>query len=224
MAASCGSTSNATYPGNYAGWFALPNSSGQVVVYRAYASTFGTLTISSNNTSLAADTFAIASINNGGCVVGIRSSSNLICATYSAALAQTNSVTLVSNIGSDPLGLSGIPGGSFVAGYPAPTTGYASFTTAYSATYTNGVTLLTGVTSYTPSNGYYLLGVSLTTAAAGSTGMVATNGSANLFNTYPVLPSNILFDSTGTAFTARSAINAQRGNVIGTNVTLRGLE
>lgn len=222
----CGSTANSTYPGAYAASFVFLNSSAQMIIARVYASSASTLTIQGNNTAIGASNFALGSINNGGCVLTYYGSGGALnYATYNAASQQVATGTLAAgSIVNTPFGVSGIPGGSFAFAFAPPSTGYASFGSAYSATYTNGVTLLTSTTTYTPSNGYYLLGVSLTTAAAGSTGMVATNGSANLFNTYPVLPSNILFDSTGTAFTARSAINAQRGNVIGTNVTLRGLE
>jgi len=222
----CGSTANSIYLGAYAANFAFLNAASQVIIARAYATSASTLTVDANNMGSIATNFALGSINNGGCVLAFRNSGGALAyATYNAAVQQVATGQLAAgSIVDTPLGVSGIAGGSLAFSFAAPSSGYASFGSAYSATYTNGVTLLTGATSYTPSNGYYLLGVSLTTAAAGSTGMVATNGSANLFNTYPVLPSNILFDSTGTAFTARSAINAQRGNVIGTNVTLRGLE
>lgn len=222
----CGSTANSTYPGAYAASFAFLNASAQIIIARVYASSASSLTLQATNTGIGYPNFAIGSINNGGSVLAFRGAGgSLSYATYNAASQQVATGQLAAgSIVDTPFGVSGIAGGSLAFSFAPPSTGYASFGSAYSATYTNGVTLLTGTTSYTPSNGYYLLGVSLTTAAAGSTGMVATNGSANLFSTYPVLPSNILFDSTGTAFTARSAINAQRGNVIGTNVTLRGLE
>lgn len=225
----CGSTASSTYPGAYSAMFLLNNSSGQTLITRVYATTATTPTVIGTNYSLPnySGSASISSTNNGGCVLVYRntSSGNLVFYTYDSATALITNGTLVSgSTGDYTLGVSAFPGGSFAFAYSAVTTLYSSFGSAYTATYTNGVTSLTSGNSYTPSNGYYLLGVSLTTAAAGSTGMVATNGSANLFSTYPVLPSNILFDSTGTAFTARSAINAQRGNVIGTNVTLRGLE
>lgn len=225
----CGSTASSTYPGAYAAMFLLNNASGQTLIARVYATSATTPTAIGTAYSLPNYTSpaSIGSTNNGGCVIVYRNSSsgNLVFYTYNSATANITNGTLVSgNNGDFTLGVSAFPGGSFAFAYSAVTTGYASFGSAYTATYTNGVTVLTNSASYTPSNGYYVLGVSLTTAAAGSTGMVATNGSANLAASYPVLPSNILFDSTGTSFTARSAINAQRGNVIGTNVTLRGLE
>ena len=226
----CGSTASSTYPGAYAAMFLLNNQSGQTLIVRAYATSATTPTVVSTNYTLpsyGSSSASISSTNNGGCVVVYRNSAtgNLLFYTYNSATALITNGTLVSgSTGDFTLGVSAFPGGSFAFAYSAVTTGYSSFGSAYTATYTNGVTLLTNSSSYTPSSGYYVLGISLTTAAAGSTGMVATNGSANLAASYPNVTSNILFDSTGTAFTARSAINAQRGNVIGTNVTLRGLE
>lgn len=220
------STASTTYAGAYAANFAYPNASNQVIIVRAYTSSAGAPTISSLNTGLSYNIVALGSTTNGGCVLTYRGASNyLYYATYNAACAQIATGTLVSAaISNVSIGVSGIAGGTFAYCYGAQTTGYATLASAYTTTYTNGVTVLNGTTSYTPANGYYVLGVALTTAAAGSTGMVATNGSANLGSLYPTVTSNILFDSTGTAFTARSAINANRGNVIGTNVTLRGLE
>jgi hypothetical protein len=221
------STANTTYPGAYAANFAIINSSGQIIIIRLYVASAGTANLTSGSTGITTYTqFALGSISNGGCVLTYRGPSNyLYYATYNAAGSQIATGTLVSAVTTNTaLGVSGIAGGTFAYCYAAQTTGYATLASAYTTTYTNGVTVLNGTTSYTPANGYYILGVALTTAAAGSTGMVATNGSANLGSSYPTVTSNILFDSTGTAFTARSAINANRGNVIGTNVTLRGLE
>lgn len=225
----CGTTAStsATYAGAYSAYFAFPNASGSAVLLRIYtASTSTNITAAGSATGASAETIAIASINNGGCMLAYRNASGYLSyLTYGANGNQIASGNLVASaITNTSLGISGIAGGTVALAYAAPTTGYSTLATAYSAAYTNGVTTLTGTTSYTPANGYYVLGVALTTAAAGATGMVATNGSANLGSSYPSVTSNILFDYTGTAFTARSAINAQRGNVIGTNVTLRGLE
>jgi hypothetical protein len=225
--AGVGSTSNSSYPGAYAANFAVLNGSNNIVMLRLYtASTSISPSVTSTNTGLGFGNFAIGSINNGGSVLIYRGSGGVLnYATYSAASSQIATGTLAAgSIVDVSIGVTGIAGGTFAYCFAPPATGYASFGTAYSATYTNGVTNLTSATSYTPANGYYLLGVALTTASAGSTGVVATNGSANLGASYPNVTSNILFDYTGTAFTARSAINANRGNVFGTNVTLRGLE
>jgi hypothetical protein len=226
--AACGSTANSTYAGSYSAWFMFPNSSGQLQIYRVYASSATTPSYTGGNQGTQMTQAAVASTNNGGAMLVYRNSSTgiLQAASFNAAANQVGStVTLVASAVPDvAIGASGFAGASFAYGYGANATSYPTLQTAYSVAYTNGVTSLTGTNSYTPANGYYVLGVALTTAAAGATGMVATNGSANLGASYPNVTSNILFDYTGTAFTARSAINAQRGNVIGTNVTLRGLE
>ena len=232
MSATSGSaTTNPSYPGTASVYLAFVNSSNSLYIYRlagtggASPSTNTTIVNASSPFSL--NEFSISGSTNGSVIfVGREAGTGFIkFNNYSASGANLGGGTLISsNTQNATVCVAAQLNSKFVFTYGAVTTSYSTFGQAWSAAYTNGVTTLTGTTSYTPSNGYYLLGVSLTTAAAGSTGMVATNGSANLFNTYPVLPSNILFDSTGTAFTARSAINAQRGNVIGTNVTLRGLE
>jgi len=226
--AGCGSTTNATYSGACNAWFMFPNSSGQLQTYRFYGTASAQPTYQGVNQGTAMTQAAVASTNNGGAMLVYRNSSTgiLQAASFNAAANQVGStVTLVASAVPDVvIGASGFAGASFAYGYGANATSYPTLQTAYSVAYTNGVTSLTGTTSYTPANGYYVLGVALTTAAAGATGMVATNGSANLSSSYPNVTSNILFDYTGTSFTARSAINANRGNVIGTNVTLRGLE
>lgn len=225
MMAACGSTGSSTGTSQVAASFAFPNSSGNAIVARVVAVT--TVMTSTNvSTSFSASNIALASINNGGCVLVYRNgTTDLRYATFNAAPVQQSTGALVTGNTADvSIGASGIAGGTFAFAYGAVTTGFSTFGSAYSATYTNGVTTITSLISYTPAGGYYVLGIALTTAAAGTTGAVAINGPANLGASYPVLTSNILFDYTGTAFTARSAINANRGNVIGTNVTLRGLE
>lgn len=230
MSATSGSaTTNPNYPGSSV-WLAYTNSGNSLYLYR-FSGTGGSsptsITLAVNGSPFSLNEFSISGSTNGSVIfVGREAGTGFIrFNAYSVVGANLGSSTLISaNTQNATVCVAAQLGSKCVFTYGASSTSYSTLGQAWSASYTNGVTILTGTTSYTPSNGYYLLGVSLTTAAAGSTGMVATNGSANLFNTYPVLPSNILFDSTGTAFTARSAINAQRGNVIGTNVTLRGLE
>ena len=225
--AACGSTTNSTYAGNYSAWFIAANSSGQLSSVRVYASTATTPSRVITNQSVGFGIVAAASANNGDAVVTYTDSStgHLKYMILNAGGSQTSSGTLIAGVvSSNNIGAGGFTGNKFAYGYGAAGTNYPTLQTAWGASYTTGVTVLTGATSYTPANGYYLLGVALTTAAAGATGMVATNGSANLGASYPNVTSNVLFDYTGTSFTARSAINANRGNVIGTNVTLRGLE
>jgi hypothetical protein len=225
MMAGCGATTSSNFTAAYTAIFAIPSSS-NVRMVKVYAATGTTPTTTSVATSFPCANIALGSTSNGGCVLVYRNSTtDFRYATFDASMTQIATGVLVTgNILDSALGVSGVAGGTFSFAYGAPTTGFSTFGSAYTTTYTNGVTTITGATSYIPSSGYYVLGVALTTAAAGSTGLVATNGSVNLGSSYPVLTSNILFDYTGTTFTARSAINANRGNVIGTNVTLKGLE
>jgi len=227
MMAACGTTESPTNPGAVAATFVYPNNAGNAVILRTFVAA-GTSSIqgTSTTTAFSAANIALGSINNGGSVLVYRNgTTDLRYATYNGAnVLQSTGALETGSTANVSIGASGIPGGSFAFAFGGVTTGFSTFASAYSAAYTNGVTILTSPISYTPAGGYYVLGIALTTAAAGTTGTVAINGPANLGSSYPVLTSNILFDYTGTAFTARSAINANRGNVIGTNVTLRGLE
>lgn len=72
--------------------------------------------------------------------------------------------------------------------------------------------------SYGPSSNYYLIGVAASTAAAGTYGQVVINGPADLSSTYPNVATSINFDYTG------YGPFAQKGNVIGRKVILKGLE
>jgi hypothetical protein len=226
----CSATASATYPGAYAATFLVNDSSGTAQLARVYATTATTPTVLVTTISITSSlAVSIGSLNAGGCITVVRSTStgNLQYSVFNGASSIVASGTLVSAAspsGAFSIGVSGIAGGSFVLAYPAPTTGFSTFLTAYSSAYTSGVTVLTSGNTYTPETGYSLRGVALTTAAAGSTGLVATNGLVNLGASYPTATSNIQFDYTGTAFTARSAVTAQSGNVIGTTVTLKGLE
>jgi hypothetical protein len=223
----CGAT---PIPGNannaYAANFLVNNGSGTATTVRVSAPSATTPSISSVGSITASTQMSIGSLNNGGCISAIRSSSdgNIRYYIYDGALAVLGSGTLVTAATSCSIGVAGMPGGSFVLAYAAPTTGFSTFLISASAAYTSGVTVITSGNTYTPATGYSLLGVAVTTASAGSTGAVITNGVASLGSSYPTATSNISFDYTGTSFTARSAVTAQVGNVIGTTVTLKGLE
>lgn len=230
MSATSGSaTTNTSYPGTASVWLAYTNGSNNLYLYRFHGTGGGSPTVTqvASSSPFSLSQFSISGTTNGSAIFLGRSSTDgsIRYQVYSVSGANLASGTLIgTNTQDTTVCVAAQLNSKFVFNYGAVTTNYTTIGQAWSASYTNGVTTLTNSNSYTPSNGYYVLGVSLTTAAAGSTGMVATNGSANLGASYPNVTSNILFDSTGTAFTARSAINAQRGNVIGTNVTLRGLE
>jgi hypothetical protein len=220
-------TASTTYLGAYAANFIVNDGGGNAFAVRLYATTATTPTIASISIGITSSTnVAIGSLNAGGCIAVVRDngSGNLLYRVLNGALSIVGTGTLISATGAYSIGVAGIPGGTFVLSYSAPTTGFATFLTAYSSAYTSGVTVLTSGNTYTPATGYSLLGVALTSASAGSTGMVATNGLVNLGASYPTATSNIQFDYTGTTLTARSAVTAQSGNVIGTTVTLKGLE
>lgn len=74
----------------------------------------------------------------------------------------------------------------------------------------------------TPANGYYLLGVATTTAAAGTTGTIAINGKVNLSASYGTSATPIGFD-----YNPRNVAglpNGNKGYVVNRVVTLTGLE
>jgi hypothetical protein len=110
--------------------------------------------------------------------------------------------------------------GVAVINYIAASTSYNTSIIAAMIPATNGSTVLTG-NSYTPSTGYYLIGVAATTAAANATGQVITNGTAQLGSTYPTATTPIYYSFQSTA---GSPFIPQRGVVSNTTVTLKGLE
>jgi len=96
---------------------------------------------------------------------------------------------------------------------------YLYLSTVSNLTATNGSTLLYGK-RYSPDYGYYLLGVAVTSAAAGATGQVIINGEATLNSSYPSVSNSLSFSyDTGGYGTL-----GQRGRVSGRNVTLQGVE
>lgn len=83
-------------------------------------------------------------------------------------------------------------------------------------TFTAGTDISATKLMLTPERGYALLGVAITTAAAGSTGLVQTKGAASLNTNYPA-------GMPYTAFDFRSSTaNGVRGTVTGRTVTLEG--
>jgi len=102
--------------------------------------------------------------------------------------------------------------------YRNTSTTLLSFQTINIDTYTQNVTPLTGA-NYTPATNYYFLGVAASSAAAGGTINVITNGNATLPSTYPSVTSSIAFDYQNGA-----SSSAQRGTIIGRTIALKGLE
>ena len=88
----------------------------------------------------------------------------------------------------------------------------------YSAT--NGVTYITGATTYTPATNYSLLGIALTSATAGSSGLVQTKGTAKLNAGYASLSTPTSFNYSTSAY---GPFGGNTGSVSGTTVTLGGL-
>lgn len=90
-------------------------------------------------------------------------------------------------------------------------------------TLTNGssYSIPTTFSSITPTYGYYLLGIAMTTASSGAYGDVMINGTANLSTSYAT-------SSTPVGFNYNAANNANlfsnRGYVVNRTVTLQGLE
>lgn len=85
---------------------------------------------------------------------------------------------------------------------------------------TNGVTYLTGTTTYTPATNYSLLGVALTAATAGSSGIVQTKGTAKLNAGYASLSTPTSFNYSTSTY---GPFGGNTGSVSGTTVTLGGL-
>ena len=102
--------------------------------------------------------------------------------------------------------------------YSFGASGKASFVTINQATYTQNTTTLTNTGFYTPTNGYYLLGIGATTAAAGSSGLIYTNGGIALPSTYPSVSTGYAFDYQSNSYWA------QRGTINGRTINLQGAQ
>lgn len=87
-------------------------------------------------------------------------------------------------------------------------------------TATNGVTYITGTTTYNPSTNYSLLGIALTAATAGSSGLVQTKGTAKLNAGYASLSTPTSFNYSTSTY---GPFGGNTGSVSGTTVTLGGL-
>jgi hypothetical protein len=93
-----------------------------------------------------------------------------------------------------------------------------AFITINQATYTQNTTTLTNTGFYTPTNGYYFLGIGATTAAAGSSGLIYTNGGIALPSTYPSVSTGYAFDYQSNSYWA------QRGTINGRAINLQGAQ
>lgn len=136
----------------------------------------------------------------------------------SSAMAIATSATAISGTNYADIGeLHNALNGSVAMVY-ASTTNIPSFVTVNQATYTQNTTTLTNTGLYTPSNGYYLLGIGATTAAAGSSGLIYTNGGIALPSTYPSVSTGYAFDYQSNSYWA------QRGTINGRTINLQGAQ
>jgi hypothetical protein len=90
------------------------------------------------------------------------------------------------------------------------------YSTAYTTSVVSGVTVSNNALVPSQSNGYIFKGVATTGASAGGTGIVQTNGSAQLNSSYSASTAYQTFDSTGTPITGT------KGTIIGRNVNMTG--
>ena len=87
---------------------------------------------------------------------------------------------------------------------------------SYSTNLVAGVTSSNTALNPTPTNGYVLSGVSVSSAPAGGTGLVQTSGLAKLNTNYNASQSTVSFDSTN------PVSSGVRGSVTGLNVNMQG--
>lgn len=217
-------TSSPTYSTGDNSAVAYVNSSNIMCIGRSS----GTST-SNINTGVSGIILGIAATDNGGFSLVYKSLSDakMYVKQYDGIGSLISTVALTSTgIVSNNFynTTAGLIGSKVTVGYMDSSDGYPRFLTFNTSALTNGVTQFTGTTTYTPNTGYYLLGVAATTAAANTTGLVITNGSATLNSSYPSVTSPINFDYSGNAFTSRSTTNANKGTVVGRTVILKGLE
>lgn len=195
------------------------------LTYTKATNTSGTLTKGAY-TYIASGSSGTLQASTDGAVVCIAHTGNSASVSkMTSANVTTSPVNFASNVRSQGGGYPGaFCGASFGSGVVSAlyinTSTQVSQSGGASIAATNGSTVLTG-SSYTPATGYYLMGVAATTAAANATGQVIVNGTAQLGSTYPTVTTPVYysFQSTG-----GDTLFSQRGSVVATTATLRGLE
>jgi hypothetical protein len=90
------------------------------------------------------------------------------------------------------------------------------YATSYTISVVSGVTVSNNALVPSQSNGYIFKGVATTGATAGGTGIVQTNGPAQLSSSYSASTAYQTFDSTGTP------IIGTKGTIIGRNINMTG--
>jgi len=168
-----------------------------------------------------------ASVTNGVMLLHYYASDTYVTpfSITSTSLSPGSPTTLNTAQGSP--GIAGISGaqlltGNLVTAYKTatPTSAIKTFN---AFTLANGTSVTTAANLY-PNypNGYRLLGVATTTAAAGTTGTIAINGQAPLAATYGTSSTPVGFDYNPRNTTGMSAGNS--GYVVNRMVILKGLE
>jgi hypothetical protein len=183
----------------------------------------GTTTFVSSTVVAGASSMYFIPTASGAINAVYQSGSTVFMKQISSTNSVSSAATLVT-VNNDPyygrFVATGFGSGLVTPMFSASSTTYAAYCIANTFALTNGVTQLTGA-SYTPTEGYYLMGVAATNAAANATGQVVMNGTAQLGSTYPTVTTPIYYSYQTTA---SQPLFGQRGSVSATTVTLRGLE
>jgi hypothetical protein len=202
---------------------------GAAIAYRIDSTGYPTLvTVTNAGTSLGQVTLqanptyspgGICAGQNGQLFITSTDGLRIFTATFSSSAAAT--VGTVYTISTGITGVlantcNALNGTNYIFGYS--TLGYPRLATYTNQDLTQNVTVLTGA-NYTPATNYYFLGVAASSAAAGGTISVVTNGNVTLPSTYPSVTSPISFDYQNGA-----SPFAQRGTITGRTIALKGLE
>jgi len=193
--------------------------------YTKTSETSGTVTSIANGGIGSGNGATLSALPDGGAsCVAVSNGGQVYINTAPSSMSWGSQVEIGSSItatgGQDGFLAVGTAGGVAVINYRAVSTFFTNSVIAATLPATNGVTTLIG-NSYNPSTGYYLMGVAATDAAANGTGEVIINGTAQLGSAYPTATTPIYYSFQSTA---GQALFGQRGSVVATTVTLKGLE
>jgi hypothetical protein len=222
---------------NYFIFGALNTSANPVFIsYNPGTSSFGTAitySVTANNSAVKLIPYSggasySATTTNNGALLLFASSNDYKVVPISIAspntLSMGSSTTLATTSTSSPNTMPGaqLLNGNFVLAYRTATPNVAMKTFS-SFTLANGTVITTPASVYpTYVNGYYLLGVATTTAAAGTSGTIAINGQAPLSASYGTSSTPLGFDYN--PFNRGGIPNGNTGYVINRMVILKGLE
>lgn len=196
----------------------------QKFTYTKITNTTGTLSLGSQLSIGGAKSATFSSMANGAISAVYQNGANVYVRIINSDNTTSSQINISSGAQSESysgqFSAASFGGGVVSAIYNAVTTNYPTQIGASTFAATNGSTVITG-NSYTPSTGYYLIGVAATDASANSTGQVIMNGVAQLGSTYPTVTTPLTYSYQTTA---SQPIFGQRGSVAGKTVTLKGLE